>query len=108
MKEERKPCAGLWKTPMIHVNGDVTTCCLDEHLENKVGNINHTPLSQIWKTPMIESWRRAHLEGNFEKSGPLCGRCNWQSAGMLSEEEIHVYRQQQEQPPKQPPKQQQK
>jgi len=94
MTERRKPCAGLWKTPMIHVNGDVTTCCLDEQLENKVGNINQKPLSEIWKSSILERWRQAHLDGNYDQSGPLCGRCNWRSAGMLSDEEAEIYRSQ--------------
>ena len=94
MTKKRKPCAGLWKTPMIHVNGDVTTCCLDEHLENKVGNINQKPLSEIWSSSTLEGWRQAHLDGNYAQSGPLCGRCNWRSAGMLSDEEAEKYRSQ--------------
>ena len=94
MTEKRKPCAGLWKTPMIHVNGDVTTCCLDEHLENKVGNINQKPLSEIWSSSTLERWRQAHLEGRYDQSGPLCSRCNWRSAGMLSDEEAEKYRSQ--------------
>jgi radical SAM protein with 4Fe4S-binding SPASM domain len=92
MTEKRKPCAGLWKTPMIHVNGDVTTCCLDEHLENKVGNINQKPLSEIWRSPKLERWRQEHLDGKYDQSGPLCGRCNWRSAGMLSDEEAEQFR----------------
>ena len=36
--EKRPPCAGLGSTPMVQVNGDVTTCCLDEHLVNNLIN----------------------------------------------------------------------
>lgn len=66
---------------MVYVNGDVTTCCLDEHLENRLGNLRDTPLSEIWNGPVLESWRLAHVEGRFQDSGPLCTRCNWKSAG---------------------------
>jgi len=66
---------------MMHVDGDVTTCCLDEHLENRLGNINTQPLSQIWDGATINRWRLAHIEGRFNESGPLCDRCNWKSAG---------------------------
>lgn len=66
---------------MVYVNGDVTTCCLDEHLENRLGNLRDTPLSKIWNGPQLESWRLAQIEGRFQDSGPLCTRCNWQSAG---------------------------
>lgn len=82
----RPPCAGLWDTPMVQVNGDVTTCCLDEHLENRIGNVNETPLAQLWSGPRIEAWRAAQVAGRFEQSGPYCTRCNWRSAGALAPE----------------------
>lgn len=82
---KRPACAGLWDTPMVHVNGDVTTCCLDEHLVNKIGNLAEQPLDEIWNSERMNSWRKAQIEGRFEDSGPLCLRCNWRSAGGLSE-----------------------
>lgn len=66
---------------MVHVGGDVTTCCLDEHLENRLGNLTSTPLAELWNGATINRWRQAQIEGRFEDSGPLCTRCNWQSAG---------------------------
>ncbi len=66
---------------MVHVNGDVTVCCLDEHMENKLGNLRQTPLAELWQGEQVNAWRAAHLEGRFADSGPLCTRCNWQSAG---------------------------
>ena len=87
----RPPCAGLWDTPMVQVNGDVTTCCLDEHLENKVGNVNQTPLAEIWRSKTMEDWRAAQVAGRFEDSGPYCPRCNWRSAGTLSAERVAAW-----------------
>jgi len=66
---------------MVHVDGSVTTCCLDEHLENAVGNLSEQGLREIWHGPTMNRWREAHIEGRFADSGPLCTRCNWQSAG---------------------------
>jgi radical SAM protein with 4Fe4S-binding SPASM domain len=66
---------------MIHVNGDVTTCCLDEKLENRIGNITTQSLSKLWYGEKMDAWRLAHVEGRFAESGPLCDRCNWRSAG---------------------------
>ena len=85
---KRPPCAGLWNTPMVQVNGDVTTCCLDEHLENKVGNIKEKSLGAIWFGETMQRWRLAHVEGRFAESGPLCTRCNWRSAGSAEEEKV--------------------
>jgi radical SAM protein with 4Fe4S-binding SPASM domain len=70
---------------MVHVNGDVTVCCLDEHMENKLGNLRETPLAKLWSGDQVNAWRAAHLEGRFADSGPLCTRCNWQSAGAAPE-----------------------
>ncbi len=79
--EKRPPCAGLWTTPMVQVNGDVTTCCLDEHLVNKIGNLTQQSLAEIWNSEQMNQWRVAQIEGRFEDSGPLCTSCNWRSAG---------------------------
>jgi radical SAM protein with 4Fe4S-binding SPASM domain len=88
----RPPCAGLWNTPMVHVDGRVTTCCLDEHLENTLGNLRETPLADLWTGPQIEAWRQAQVEGRFEDSGPLCPRCNWQSAGAVPAERLEAWK----------------
>ena len=90
--EPRRPaCAGLWDTPMVTVNGDLTTCCLDERLENRLGNINETPLATLWNGETVHRWRIAHAEGRFEDSGPLCTRCNWRSAGAVDEARLQKY-----------------
>ena len=89
--KKRPPCAGLWNTPMVQTDGRVTTCCLDEHLENVIGNVTQTPLAELWSGPTMQAWRLAHIEGRFEDSGPLCTRCNWQSAGALPPEKIEQH-----------------
>ena len=76
---------------MVHVDGEVTTCCLDEHLENKLGNLKEEPLSKIWAGEKIHAWRMAHIRGEFDQSGPLCNRCNWQSAGSYPPEKVKAY-----------------
>ena len=68
---------------MVHVNGDVTTCCLDEQMKNRLGNLSERPLAELWNGPTLNRWRLAHVEGRFEDSGPLCTQCNWRSAGSL-------------------------
>jgi radical SAM protein with 4Fe4S-binding SPASM domain len=66
---------------MVHVDGSLTTCCLDEGLENRIGNIREKPLRDLWYGKKMHAWRIAHIQGDFAASGPLCTRCNWQSAG---------------------------
>jgi radical SAM protein with 4Fe4S-binding SPASM domain len=89
---ERPACAGLWLTPMVHVNGDVTTCCLDEHLVNRIGNVRDTPLAALWSDATIEGWREAQLAGRFADSGPYCTRCNWASAGAVPPDVVARWR----------------
>ena len=91
MSERRPACAGLWNTPMVHVDGDVTTCCLDEHLENRVGNLRTQTLAEIWHSDTMNQWRVAHIDGRFEDSGPLCTRCNWRSAGAYPQERAEAW-----------------
>jgi len=76
---------------MVHVDGDVTTCCLDEHLENKLGNLREKPLAEIWNGKTLHAWRLAQIRGQFEDSGPLCTRCNWKSAGTYPQEKVDAY-----------------
>lgn len=76
---------------MVHVDGGVTTCCLDEHLENRIGNLRTTPLAKLWNGEMMNKWREAHIEGRFEDSGPLCTRCNWRSAGSYPSDQVEAW-----------------
>lgn len=90
--EPRRPaCAALWDTPMVTVNGDLTTCCLDERLENRLGNINESPLATLWNGQTLHRWRVAQAEGRFQDSGPHCTRCNWASAGAMDESRLRNY-----------------
>ncbi len=77
---------------MVHVNGDVTTCCLDESLDNRIGNVRDTPLATLWSGETMERWRAAQLDGRFADSGPACTRCNWRSAGAVPEDVVAAWR----------------
>jgi radical SAM protein with 4Fe4S-binding SPASM domain len=87
----RKPCAGLWNTPMVHINGDLTTCCLDTALENRLGNLAEQTLDELWNGSLIHSWRLAQIQGRFEESGPACTKCNYLSAGSYPDHRIQAY-----------------
>ena len=73
---------------MVHVDGSLTTCCLDEGMQNKLGNLKETPLNTLWNGKTINQWRRAQIEGKFDQSGPLCSHCNWKSAGAYPAEKV--------------------
>jgi hypothetical protein len=76
---------------MVHVDGVVTTCCLDEGMENQIGNLKEQPLKALWHGETMHGWRLKHLEGAFGESGPLCDRCNWRSAGSYPEDKAVKY-----------------
>ena len=96
MKKKRPPCAGLWNTPMVHVNGSVTTCCLDEGMANCLGNLKENTLNEIWNGKKINEWRMAQIEGKFDESGPLCSTCNWKSAGEYPKDKANAWKKSQE------------
>jgi hypothetical protein len=87
----RPPCAGLWNTPMVHTDGRLTTCCLDEHMENVLGRLQDASFAELWWGPTIHRWRIAQIEGRFEDSGPYCTRCNWQSGGSYPPDKVAAY-----------------
>lgn len=76
---------------MVDVHGDVTTCCLDETLVNRLGNVRDTPLATLWTQGTVHAWRVAQAEGRFAESGPMCTRCNWQSAGAAADDDVAAY-----------------
>ncbi len=89
--DDRRPCAGLWNTPMVYVNGDLTNCCLYQHLENKLGNLNDKDFGSLWYGEEIHSWRVAHADDRYDESGAFCGKCNWKSAGAMPHEKVCAY-----------------
>lgn len=89
--EARRPCAGLWNTPMVYVNGDLTTCCLDQHLENKLGNLREQGFEALWNGPRNHGWRVLQVLDQYDESGPYCGRCNWRSAGAYPHDKVLKY-----------------
>ena len=91
MSKRRPPCAGLWNTPMVHLNGALTTCCLDPKLKNTLGNLSSHSLQSLWQGPTIHRWRLAQIRGLFEESGPACIECDWWSAGRYPRERIEAY-----------------
>lgn len=87
----RPPCAALWETPMVHVDGTLTTCCLDEALQNRLGNVLEQPLADLWSGPVLHGWRVAQATGDFARSGPACTGCNWRSAGAAPADQVSAY-----------------
>lgn len=73
---------------MVRTDGRVTTCCLDEGMENVLGNLREAHLADLWAGETITAWRLAQVEGRFEDSGPYCTRCDWWNAGAMPPEKV--------------------
>jgi len=75
----------------VHVSGALTTCCLDDQLENELGNLADSTLPELWEGRRLRRWRVAQIEGRFQDSGPYCTRCNWRAAGSYPADRIRAY-----------------
>jgi radical SAM protein with 4Fe4S-binding SPASM domain len=72
--ENLTACSGFWKSPVIGWNGDVTVCTRDNRFENKIGNINETPFSQIWWSAQLTARRKLVAKGDYSGLA-LCQTC---------------------------------
>ncbi|MDD2716401.1 MAG: radical SAM protein [Candidatus Wallbacteria bacterium] len=70
----RRPCPGLWFTPIVNWTGEVTVCCFDVGMELKTGDLSLNTLSEIWDSPKLNFWRLCHIRGEFNKI-PRCAQC---------------------------------
>ena len=70
-------CLGGKKQLAIHVNGNVSLCCLDYQEKTIIGNIFQDDLEQILKNELYEN---ALLGWQKDKPYfPLCQKCNYKS-----------------------------
>ena len=86
------PCKGMWDSINIDVNGNITTCCLDIGMKNKIGNLKDMDLYEAWTSDKIEKWRKAQMEGRFDESGPFCLQCNFLTAEQLPKKVFEEFR----------------
>ncbi|MCK5708648.1 MAG: radical SAM protein [Candidatus Aureabacteria bacterium] len=68
------PCARLWRTMTVLMDGRVALCCLDYDGEVILGDSTKEALSDIWQGKSYKQLRRLHVDGN-QKSMKLCQNC---------------------------------
>lgn len=73
---KRWPCYHPWLTTTITVHGDVSICCVDAKMDLKIGNVEKTTLTEIWKSDLVEKMRREHLDNNFSDVCKVCEGCD--------------------------------
>lgn len=72
-KRHPDPCPEVYDKLSIHYDGRVRVCCNDHSGETYLGNVNDTPLKEIWRDRTIETYRKNLAAGKYE--GPLCSVC---------------------------------
>jgi radical SAM protein with 4Fe4S-binding SPASM domain len=72
------PCHYLWRGPMyVKQNGDVFPCCQSYIMGGDpavVGNLEHTPLQDIWNSDEMQRMRRLHVTGRAGEID-VCAKC---------------------------------
>ena len=74
-KHKTNPCYLPFYKLVIDYNGEALLCCNDWFRRHKgFGNINETPLKEVWFSPEFENTRKKLKIG--ERSGPACSNCS--------------------------------
>ena len=66
-------CRRIWTNAVVNWNGDVAMCCFDKENEHKIGNVENSSLTQLWKSKSIMSIRNQILHDR--KQIPICRNC---------------------------------
>jgi radical SAM protein with 4Fe4S-binding SPASM domain len=69
------PCSDLWRRTFVWYDGSVNPCDVDYKSTLKVGNVNNSSLSTLWKSEIYEAMRYKHLNNQRKKINP-CKKCN--------------------------------
>lgn len=75
MPHKRGACQLLYMKPIVLANGKVNACaCRDVEAELIVGDLNESPLSEVWHGNGIQELIERHEQGDFPD---VCKRCTW-------------------------------
>ena len=77
---EKKVCVQIFKGLQVCADGVVVPCCVDWNRVNLLGNINATPLKQLWLGHLMKDLQNEHLRGNKDKIAP-CRGCTMNDYG---------------------------
>jgi radical SAM protein with 4Fe4S-binding SPASM domain len=87
--EERTKCWSLDDSLMIHFNGEVALCCVDNHYENKIGNVFDNSVNEVWNGEYFNKMRALHEEKNWNMVG-ICKDCDlWAHEKPINSEDEH-------------------
>lgn len=78
------PCPEVYDKLSIHADGSVVLCCNDFNGTAELGNVNETPIMELWRSPVIEAYRERLARKDYD--APLCRDC-WNYMGCASKRE---------------------
>ncbi len=73
--EKFAPCIALWSLMPIFSDGSVPLCNVDYQLEQKLGDLNHSSIKEIWTSTRLNQIRNLHLN-NKKNTIEICKNCN--------------------------------
>ncbi len=79
---KREPCRFLWTDLVVNWDGRVSACCQDYEATMVVGDLQTTPLKEVWQGDVLNHLRGIHLKGRMEEI-PLCQICDYRSVWWL-------------------------
>jgi MoaA/NifB/PqqE/SkfB family radical SAM enzyme len=75
---DRWPCQQFWRRFNISDDGMARFCVDDWFNRTKIGDLNHSTISEIWTSRAYDDLRRQHLQNRFDEN-PYCAKCSeWQ------------------------------
>lgn len=96
----RNACWSLYDSLMVHHNGEAALCCVDNHYDNKIGNVFEQGILKIWQGSFFNSARSYHEKNQFDKI-KICETCDlWSNEDakktetaklLISETATHTY-----------------
>lgn len=89
-KNDRMPCPGLWKTPVIRWDGELMACCADVDNEISIGSLRDHTFDELWFGERMTELRLLHIEGRFEQI-PKCWACGGINFYKMEPGEVRQY-----------------
>lgn len=85
----RPTCGRPFTGPLqVQADGTINMCCFDFNGDLTLGDLNTTPLADIFSQEPFQRLAECHRTGDFSGSGFICGRCDQRNTG---KEDIMVY-----------------
>lgn len=72
-KRHPDPCPEVFDKLSIHADGQAVVCCNDYNALTNLGNVEDTPIAEMWRHPQIEEYRKRLAAKEY--GGPLCSVC---------------------------------